>query len=333
MPNTISLRFTRGINILQVLAGYFLSKITKKVFVFGKPISVSVEPTTACNLGCPECPSGLKSFTRPTGNLSIANYKNWLQELRKSTSFLTFYFQGEPFLHKDIVEMVALTEAAGIACTISTNGHFLSEKTCDAILEAGLSKLIISVDGTEQQTYEAYRKQGKLDKVIEGIRNMVAAKKKLGKKSHTKIIIQFLAVRANEHQIEEIKGWQTKYGVDAISIKTAQLYDYENGNVLMPKQEQYSRYKLGGDGKYHLKNALENHCWRLWSSAVITWDGKVVPCCFDKDAKYSMGSMGEISFTDIWNSEAYNTFRRNVLDKRSSIDICTNCSEGTKVWA
>jgi radical SAM protein with 4Fe4S-binding SPASM domain len=71
----------------------------------------------------------------------------------------------------------------------------------------------------------------------------------------------------------------------------------------------------------------------MWHSAVITWDGNVVPCCFDKDAKYSMGNVQTETFQDIWNNSKYNSFRANLLKSRSSIDICTNCSEGTKVWA
>ena len=329
MPGLLKHKASRLFNIFAVVAGYYISKVSKQVVVLGKPISVSIEPTTACNLGCPECPSGLKSFTRPTGTLNLENYKRWLAEIKPTTRYITFYFQGEPFLHKDIVTMVNLAEKVGVKCTISTNGHFLSKTTCEALVKSGLSKLIISVDGTTQQTYEHYRKQGTLSKVIEGIENMVSANK-IGK---TNIVVQFLAVRPNEHQIDEVKTWTKLYGVNKVSIKTAQLYDFEHGNELMPSKTQYSRYKLGKDGKYHIKNALENHCWRLWSSAVVTWDGKVVPCCFDKDAKYSMGTMGKTSFATIWKSSSYTHFRKNVLGARASIDICTNCSEGTKVWA
>jgi radical SAM protein with 4Fe4S-binding SPASM domain len=76
-----------------------------------------------------------------------------------------------------------------------------------------------------------------------------------------------------------------------------------------------------------------NHCWRLWHSTVITWDGLVVPCCFDKDAKHQLGDLKSTSFKELWQSDAYNNFRASVLRSRSEIDICKNCTEGTKVWA
>ena len=86
------------------------------------------------------------------------------------------------------------------------------------------------------------------------------------------------------------------------------------------------------NGKWSIKNPLDNHCWRMWSGAVITWDGKVVPCCFDKDAQHSMGDLHSHSFTEIWNNDQYKDFRASILRSRSEVEMCKNCSEGTQVW-
>ena len=118
-----------------------------------------------------------------------------------------------------------------------------------------------------------------------------------------------------------------------MKFKTAQMYDYKHGNELIPEQEKYSRYKKQTDGTYKIKNELSNHCWKLWHSCVITWDGKIVPCCFDKDAKHQLGDLNKRSLAEIWRNDAYQTFRKKILQSRKEIDICTNCSEGTKVWA
>jgi len=132
--------------------------------------------------------------------------------------------------------------------------------------------------------------------------------------------------------VGEAKTLAKEMGVDEIVFKTAQIYDYKNGNELMPLNENYSRYRKLADGTYEIKNTLENQCWRMWRGSVITWDGKVVPCCFDKDAKYAMGNIKDISFKDIWHGEQYQNFRQGVINGRDQIDICRNCSEGTKVW-
>ena len=120
-------------------------------------------------------------------------------------------------------------------------------------------------------------------------------------------------------------------GVDEVILKTAQVYDYEQGNPLIPENEKYSRYKKLDDGTYAIKNVLENSCWKLWHSCVVTWDGKIVPCCFDKDAQYQLGDLKNTSFYDIWWSEAYHDFRTKLVKSRKEIDICKNCSEGCEV--
>ena len=81
-----------------------------------------------------------------------------------------------------------------------------------------------------------------------------------------------------------------------------------------------------------MKAAMHNRCVRLWDRSVITWDGVVVPCCFDKDADHPLGNIGEDSFADIWQSENYHGFRRRILDDRRSVDMCRNCTEGLKIY-
>jgi radical SAM protein with 4Fe4S-binding SPASM domain len=110
------------------------------------------------------------------------------------------------------------------------------------------------------------------------------------------------------------------------------VYDFVNGNSLLPKNEKYSRYKLLPNGKYKMKVGLGNHCWRMWSSCVLTWDGLVVPCCFDKDAQHQLGDVKAEKFSSIWQSKKYKTLRKQILTARQEVDICNNCSEGSKVW-
>lgn len=324
--------FRKAINFCQLHFSFWISRVSKKNIHYGLPLSISIEPTTACNLGCPECPSGLKKFSRPTGNLKKEMNQKIIDELSRHLIYINFYFQGEPYINPDFLEMVKYASQKKIYTSTSTNAHFLNEENAKKTIESGLDRLIISIDGTSQETYESYRVNGKLEKVIEGTKNIIHWKKEL--KSETPhVIFQFLVVRPNEHQVDEVLKLATELGVDEVRLKTAQVYDYKNGNPLIPHNEKYARYKKLPNGKFILKNRMEDHCWRMWSSCVITWDGKVVPCCFDKDAEHQLGKLEAGNFKEIWQSLAYNTFRKNVLTDRKSIDICSNCSEGTKVWA
>jgi radical SAM protein with 4Fe4S-binding SPASM domain len=255
-----------------------------------------------------------------------------IDELSPDLLYLIFYFQGEPYLNTKFLDMVAYASKKGIYTATSTNAHYLTDANCEKTIRSGLSRMIISIDGTTQETYESYRIGGNLEKVLEGAKRIVKWKKEL--KSRTPhLIFQFLVVRPNEHQIDEVYRLAEEIGIDEVRLKTAQVYEYENGNELIPLQEQYSRYKKNSDGTYSIKNKMVNSCWRMWQGCVITWDGIVVPCCFDKDATHRLGNLKEQKFAQLWKGEGYQQFRRSLLKSRSEIDICKNCTEGTKVWA
>jgi len=318
-------------NAVRVLLSFYVTRWVKKPVQWGLPFTVSVEPTTACNLRCPECPSGLRSFQRPTGNLPAGVFSRVIEELHPGLLFLIFYFQGEPYIHPGFLDMVQQANRRGIYTITSTNGHFLNDANARRTVESGLDRLIISVDGATQEVYEQYRRGGKLETVLQGARNVVRWRRRLrARRPH--LIFQFLVVKPNEHQIPDIYRLAREIGVDEVKLKTAQVYNYRHGNPLIPEQEQYARYRRRPDGAYELKYPLRNHCWKLWHACVITWNGQVVPCCFDKDAQHPLGDLKTQAFRDIWRSEAYRNFRRQLLRGRNQIDICRNCTEGCKVW-
>lgn len=322
----------RFFNAVRLYVGFRYSKLTKRSVQHALPISVSIEPTTSCNLRCPECPSGLRSFTRPTGMMEMDLFRKMTDEMKSHVVYMNFYFQGEPFLHPDLTKMIRYAHEQKIFTSTSTNAHYLNEETSRRVVKSGLDRMIISIDGTTQETYEAYRVGGTLAKVIEGTKNIIAAKRQLQSRT-PEIVFQFLVVKPNEHQIEDVKRLATELGVDDVVFKTAQVYEYENGNELIPTNDEYSRYRKTTSGKWELKNKLEDHCWKMWHSCVITWDGNVVPCCFDKDAQHKLGTLKTFSLREVWFSEPYKKFRSAILKGRKEIDICRNCSEGTKVYA
>lgn len=319
-------------NAAKVYASFQAGKLLKKPVQWGYPVSVSFEPTTSCNLRCPECPSGLRAFTRPTGMLQKDFFRETIDDIHKDLLYLIFYFQGEPFLNREFLDMVKYASKKNIYTATSTNAHYLTDDVAKRTVESGLDRLIISIDGTTQDVYKQYRVGGNLDKVIEGAKNIVKWKKELKSKTPF-VFFQFLVVKPNEHQINDIKKLAKEIGVDEVRFKTAQVYDYENDpNNLIPVNEKYSRYKKDKKGNYIAKNKLQNHCWKLHHANVITWDGLVVPCCFDKDATHRLGNLKTQSFKEVWHNDNYKQFRRELMTSRKNIDICANCSEGVSVW-
>ncbi|MDX9905814.1 MAG: SPASM domain-containing protein [Bacteroidales bacterium] len=315
----------RMVNLLLLYFSYYAARTTGKVRHRGKPFTVSIEPTTSCNLRCPECPSGLRQFTRPTGALSLELYRDIIDQLSPGLFYLILYFQGEPFLNPLFFKMVEYARRKRIYTATSTNAHFLNDNFARKTVESGLDRIIISLDGLDQESYEKYRAGGSVEKVLEGTRNLVRWKKEL--KSRTPyIILQFIVFSTNEHQVGELKKVARELGVDKLELKTAQVYNYEDGNDLIPSNPDYARYKKE-NGKFRIDNPLNNHCLRMWRGCVITWDGLVVPCCFDKDGSHRMGDLKINSFDEIWRGKAYDEFRRKLFSTRSEIDICKNCTE------
>ena len=319
------LTFKKLLNLTLLKLGYWLSVITKKVFVWGNPPFAAIEPTNFCNLHCPECPTS--QLNNLKGIINNTLFENIINQLSPNLIYLSLYFQGEPLLHPKLQDLIRFTHQKKIYTSLSTNAQLLNEENAQQLISSGLDRIIISFDGTTEETYALYRKGGSLEKVILSINQLVEQKNKL--KSKTPIIIlQFVVFKHNEHQIDEAKLIAKNLKVDKIIFKSAQIYDYTQGSNLFTSIEKYNRYKITSDGSYKIKSKLPFKCWRAWSSPVITFEGNLLPCCFDKHNQYKVGTIKDSNITELWKNEKFHQFRNQILTARNQIDICTNCTEG-----
>ncbi|TLX73898.1 radical SAM protein [Labilibacter sediminis] len=322
-----SVSFRRIGNLIILLISYFLSIMFRKPLLWGSPWSLSIEPINVCNLKCPECPTGMGILKRPKGMLTVEHFEQCLNSLPRSLWHVNLYFQGEPIMHPDFFTLVQKTKQRKLLTSTSTNAHYLSYEQALKVVKSGLDTLIVSFDGVTQKVYEQYRVGGDIQKVFEGVKNLVKAKRELGQSTPV-VVAQFLVFHHNEHQIEDFKNIAFDLGVDKLELKTAQVYDVKNKYHILPEQSKFSRYSLQKDGTVELKGSIKNKCWKHWSSAVITWDGEVVPCCFDKDGEHALGNVFQTTFNEIWQHSNYYKFRKQVLQNKEKINICLNCPIG-----
>jgi len=314
----------KPVNLFRAGYSYFKSSAGGKADIKGMPVSISTELTNNCNLHCPHCFTGSGRMQREHGYMDIGLFNKVVKELRPYLYNINLYFQGEPMLHPLFYLFIGMSQAPHTV--VSTNGHYLSVENSEKIALSGLNKLIISLDGIDQETYSTYRVNGKVNTVIEGIENITHAKKKHN--SSLKIEIQFLVSRFNEHQIPQIR--QLSKNVKAsLNLKSMQIIGKEDIGSWMPLKARFRRYKIKA-GKYLIKNSLPDRCARLWFNPVITWDGKVIPCCFDKNAEYVMGDLNHDSFREIWDGPKYRIFRKSILSGRHMIEMCRNCTSGLR---
>lgn len=304
---------------------YLYSTATGSAAHAGFPAGLAIEPTTHCNLACPECPSGRRLLTRPGGSIDTGLFRKIIREASPHAFYLTLYFQGEPYMNHSIFEMITYAKSHRMYVSASTNGHFLDNENARKTVESGLDRLIISLDGADQETYTAYRKGGDISRVLEGLYNLTKWREKLHK-HQPYIIVQCLVFRHNEEQRPAIRSLAYENGADRVVFKTAQLGLSLEAPGLIPINSRYSRYFLDRDGILRIRKKMKNRCYRMWSSTVVTWDGKVVPCCYDKDAQHMLGDLAKNDFLKIWKSESYRNFRNEVILNRKGMDICRNCS-------
>ena len=317
-------------NALKAMLFYTLSRVLKKAIIKHQPFAISIEPTSICNLKCPECPTGTNTLKRPRGKISLTEYQNILNQLPKELTYLNLYIQGEPTMHPDFPEMIKLAKQKKLYTSTSTNGHFITPNLAHKIVQAGLTRIIFSIDGTTQDSYDKYRTGGQLSKAINGFINIAEAKVNL-QKHYPIVIFQFLVFEHNEHQLKAAKKMASELSANKIEFKTSQFNNYKHTNVAPPTLNKFRRYEDSYQLK--LKGKLHNACWRQWHSTVITWDGKVAPCCYDKDADYELGNIQSNTFPKIWKSDNNQRFKSVILSHKNSISICQNCPEGRRFWS
>lgn len=314
----------RVVNYGKLLASFTISHIKGKPYMWHNPVFISVEPANYCNLHCPECPVGTGAIPQKAAQFDMNIYYKLIDELAPSLHMVNLYFQGEPLFSENFCKMVSYAKQHKLYTQTSTNGQLVTSALAKNIVLSGLEKIIVSIDGATQETYKQYRKNGILQTAINSVRLISLWKKRLQSKTPL-IEIQCLRLKSNEQDWEKLKHLYKQWGGDQLVFKSAQFYNYENGNPLM-LQNKYCRYIKQKDGKYKLRYKLHNHCMRLWSGAVIDAHANVLPCCFDKYAQYKFGNISNKLFYSCWHSYAANNFRIKILRKRLEIDICTNCT-------
>lgn len=288
------------------------------------PTFVSVEPAAICQLRCPECPVGQAGGISPANRQDrLMKYETWSKLLPQIAPFshtIQFYFQGEPLLNPRLPKMIHEAHQLGMYTIVSTNAQALTPQWALLLVQAGLNRIIISLDGLSAESYNAYRVGGSLQQTLQAINNLRLQK---ASKHFPIIELQCLRLKTNEHEWTSLQRSFRQLGADWLVFKSAQFYNYQNGHPLMPSNPKYSRYIKKKDGLYHLRKQ-SSACLRLWTGCVVTTSGQVLPCCYDKQHLHSFGNIYSEPLKQLFHSAKANAFRQHVLQKQKP-DICLNC--------
>ncbi len=293
----------------------------------GLPCSISVEPTTRCNLKCPECPTGSGLLRRRVGDMNYNRYVELIDQVQSHAITILLHFQGEPILNPEVFGMIGYATRKKLVTEMATNAQLIDRKVASLLVENGLKKIVVSIDSSKEEKYGIYRKGGSLQKVIEAL-NFIHEEKIKQRTDYPIVIVELLALSENITEVDDFVSFCKNHHADITRIKTLHLESINQPSVSIPTSSKYNRYKMSDDGKLTLKGNPNSACSSPWFKMSVTHDGWLVPCCFDKSATYIMGNMNHLSIKQAWFSKHFNLFRLRLLRNRKDMPVCFQCPQG-----
>lgn len=282
------------------------------------PYVVYIDPANICPLQCPLCPTGLRQHGRKTGLMSLETCKKIIDQTKEYTFFIRFYNWGEPFINQDIFQMIDYAHKNKVGTNFSTNFNPVDDEMIEKIASSPLDYLIVSIDGTNQEAYEKYRKGGDFQKVISNLEKLIALKNK-------NMIVEWLFVvnKHNQHQMKEAERLAQEIGVDILHFSPT-IDSLSATDMSDRGGETYKEFQ----SDYKTDCEKSSFCSWLYSRMVFNWDGKVSPCCALDGEKYDFGDTNKNSVKEIWNNEKYQLARRvfrDGLQNKYKEFICSKC--------
>lgn len=284
-------------NRVELLNNYFF----KKRVINATPPVIGIEVTNRCNIDCIMCPR--QEMKRSIGDMDLTLFKKIINDINGKIEFVWLQNYGEPFLHKDIFEMIKYTKESNLKVGISTNATVLDRDSINNILESKLDYIIFAFDGAIESTYEKIRRGARYGEVIKNIKLFLDEKNRSNAKIFT--VVQCIYMDETAKEINDFLNIWKKKGVNRIRIR---------------------QLTYGGEGKY--KNLFRKQpCYWLWHNPQVTWDGVFIPCCQDVNAIYPLGNVNSESVCTLWTSEKMNRLRQLHIEKKFvEIPLCRNCN-------
>ncbi len=323
--------------------------LLKPVKIQQNPIHIQFEPTTYCNLNCVSC--NRTKYIKEPKHLLPDRFTYLIEQIRPAKISLSG--TGDSFTSPHLFTIIRLAKGHGCSINTTTNGTLLKQEHCEEVINSGLDLIKISIDAATPETYRKNRGVDKFLQILDGIRALTEAKKRLG--SSTPFIrFNYVVYRENYHEISAVIELAAQLGVKAIYFQPLQLTGIEErqaalvGDLTIDKlsQEiakaitvsQHHRVKTNLQdfsrklplywGRYQMRSHAQNtrrKCLLPWFSAYITLEGYMRPCCACLDEETNMGNLFENSLDEIWNGKKYQQLRKAFREGKRPLKQCQTC--------
>ena len=266
------------------------------------PIHLDIEASSRCNLRCTFCDKLPNLKPGQLGNLDFDLFKHIIDQFSEENKLwgLKLSYRGEPLINKQVPDMVKYAKDHGVLdIYFNTNGMFLDEAMCRRLIEAGLDRVSISIDGTEAKEYESVRIGAKFDTLVNNLETLIRLRKEYGV-TYPKIRIQTVVFPTTD-----AKAYKEKWSAYADEVA---MIDY--------KDESIRNTELRGDWA----------CPQLWQRLTIEWDGTVLGCNNDDPRNINLGNAADRSIYDCWHDKMLMDIREKHKCGRShEVADCNGC--------
>ncbi|MBU1567479.1 MAG: radical SAM protein [Proteobacteria bacterium] len=301
---------------------YRLQHALKMSLPGGSPMGAMVELTNMCNLKCVLCPSGNGDLQRKTGFMDEVVFQKIVDELDDTyIRDLIPAMWGESIIHPKFIEFMRYARKKTWRISLSTNGNKKGDdQYFKDLVDSGIDEIVCAVDGHNQESYENYRKNGKLDVVHDFLGNIRKARE-TASVSHPYLVAQIHLFSSNEEHLDDIRKNVIPF-VDEVRTKKTRTF-YTDQTAI--KNIEDLRKKLKPQHEELQFVGGRPSCPTMMHTVNINWEGEVISCCRDPNTILKFGNVREHSIKSILTSKKYVEAKRRLFAGDFWVDVCRDC--------
>jgi radical SAM protein with 4Fe4S-binding SPASM domain len=305
------------------------------------------------------CPIQFRRDGPPYGEPAFMAFDTYTRLIDECAQLAHLHLQGlgEPMMHPRFFDMVWYAAAKGARVTTNSNLTLINQRRAEACVTSGLDELHVSIDGATADTYERIRVRGHLDRVLRNI-DLLRVAKHAAKSATPRLQIVMVLMRQNLHELPALVRLASDHGAETVFAQHL-CHDFAESSLpahYRPMREFVEQQTLAGESAERIERYFSEareaadasgialrlprtqprpqelassgraRCDWPWTGAYISYDGMAMPCCMVATPdRANFGSVAGRTFTDLWSSERYETFRRALASDRPP-EICRTCA-------
>ena len=319
------------------------------------PVCLYLETTNRCNLLCTTCPRTYEEL-EPPADMSFELFKSIVDQ-SPNVQRAVLHGVGEPMLVKDLHKMVRYLKDRGVYVLFNTNGTVLNAKNGQAMIDAGLDELRVSLDAATASSYKAIRGKNYFDRILRNVRAFREQQEK-GGHDRPRVSAWLTGLKETVDELPAFVKVAASIGVKEVYLQRLVFFEEDAIGMARPDQALYEKLTNEETAKIDEATALavelglsfsasgaasepgmslKRHddgspwslCRRPWAVMYFTANGRALPCCIAPFSQrgyenYTLGDATQQSLRDIWEGAAYRKFRDDLLSDKPPAS-CANC--------